>query len=63
MGYTGMILGYNPAGNSFVLTDLVPDSFFKKVMVPSAGRSFGRICLKAIRETLFSSLWSVFRGG
>ena len=63
MRYMGMILGYNPAGNSFVLTDLVPNSFFKKVMVPSAGRSFGIICLKAIRETLFSSLWGVIRGG
>ena len=58
-----MILGYNPAGNSFVLTDLVPNSFFKEVMVPSAGRSFGRIWLKAIRETFFSSLSSVIRGG
>ena len=48
-----MILGYNPAGHSFVLTDLVPNRFFKKVVMPSAGKSFGRICLKAIRETLF----------
>ena len=63
MGYMGMILGYNPAGHSFVLTDLVPNRSFKKVVMPSAGKSFGRICLKAIGETLFSSLGSVIRGG
>ena len=63
MGYMGMILGYNPAGHSFVLTDFVPNRFFKKVAMPSAGKSFDRICLKAIGETLFSSFVSVIRGG
>ena len=29
----------------------------------TAGKMFGKISLKAIRDTFFSNMWSVIRGG
>ena len=42
-------------------------SFFKLFMtvllkIHAAGKIFGKICLKAIRATFFSNIWSVIRG-
>ena len=61
-------LADNPAGHCFILRDLFPISFFKLVMIMSlkiyaADKVFGKICLKAIRATLFSNIWSVIMGG
>ena len=43
-------------------------SFFKLVMIVllkiyTAGKMFGKICLKAIGDTFFSNICSVIRGG
>ena len=43
-------------------------SFFKLVMIMlqklyATDKTFGKICLKAIRETFSSNMWSVIRGG
>ena len=53
--FRGIIQRDNPAGHCFVLKDLFPMSFSKLVMVVllkiyAAGKNFGRICLKAIRD-------------
>ena len=63
-----IILGDNPARHCFVLRDLSPMSIFKLVMIVLlkiyvAGKIFGKICLKAIRDTFFSNMWSVVGGG
>ena len=61
-------MGDNPAGHCFVLRDLFQMSFFKLIMIVllktyTASKTFGKICLKAIRDTFFSNMWSVIRGG
>ena len=65
--FTGIIQGDNPAGHCFVLRDLFLMSFFKLVMIVLlkiyvAGKVFGKIYLKAIRNTFSSSMWSVISG-
>ena len=60
-------MGENPAGHYVILRDLFPMSFFKLVMtvllkIYAEGKIFGKICLKAIRATFFSNIWSVIRG-
>ena len=65
---SGIIQGDNPAGHCFVLRDLFPMSFFKLVKIvllkiEAAGKIFGKICLKAIRNTFFSNMWSVISRG
>ena len=64
----GIILGDNPSGHCFVLSDLFQMSFFKLFMIVllkiyTTGRIFVKICLKAIRDTFFSNMWSVIKGG
>ena len=63
--YRGIIQGDNPAGHCFVLRDLFLMSFFKLVMmvllkIYAAGKIFGKIYLKAIRNTFFliCGVWS-----
>ena len=56
--FRGIILGDNTAGHCFVLRGLFPMSFFKLVMIVSlkiyaTNKIFGKIYLKAIRDTLF----------
>ena len=63
-----IIQGDNPAGHCFVLRDLFPMTFFKLVMIVllkiyAAGKIFGKIYLKAIRNTFFSNMWCVISGG
>ena len=56
-----MILWDNSAGHCFVLTNLFPTGVFKvmtlrmKTLITS--KTFGKFCLKAIRNTLFSNMW------
>ena len=54
--------------DTFILRDLYPMSFFKLVMIVllkiyAAGKIFGKLCLKAIRNTFFSNMWSVISRG
>ena len=63
-----IILRHNPAGHCFVLRDLFPIEFSKLVMIVllkiyTTGNSFGKMCLKAIRDTIFRNLGSLIRGG
>ena len=57
----GVIHGEISAGHCFVLRDSIPMKFFKKVMIMklkmcTTGIIFGKICLKAIRDTFFQYL-------
>ena len=63
----GIILEDDPAEHCFLLRDLFPISFFKLVLVMllktyHAHKMFGKICLKVIRTTFFSNMWSVIWG-
>ena len=51
-------MGDNPAGHYFVLRDLFQMSLFKLAMILllkiyTAGKIFGKICLKAFRDNFF----------
>ena len=66
--FRAIILEDNPAGHCFVLKDLFPISFFKLVFIMllkvfAADKIFSKICLKAIRATFFSNMWSVIGAG
>ena len=66
--FRGIILRGNPAGHCFVLMDLFPMRFFKLVMIMllkicATDKMFGKICLKIIRNTFFSNMWSAISGG
>ena len=57
-------MGDNPAEHCFVLKDLFQMSFSKLFMIVllriyTARKSFDKICLKAVRDTLFSNMCSV----
>ena len=57
-------MGDNPAEHCFVLKDLFQMSFPKLFMIVllriyTARKSFDKICLKAVRDTLFSNMCSV----
>ena len=57
----GIIQGKISAGHCFVLRDSTPMKFFKKVLIMklkmcTTGTIFGKICLKAIRDTFLQYL-------
>ena len=59
-----MILEDYPTGCCFVLRDLLPTGFSKKVMILQlkihpTSKIFGKICLKAIRNTFFFNIYLV----
>ena len=58
-----MILGDNPAGHDFVLRDLVLTELFQishncVTECYTAGKTFVKTYLKAIRDTFFPSMWN-----
>ena len=66
--FRGIILGDNPVGHFFVVRNLFPMNFLELAMILllkiyAAAKIFGKICLKGIRSTFFSNMWSVIKGG
>ena len=58
-----VVEGENPAGYCFVLRNLIPINFFKKVMIVKL-KIYGKICvLRIIRDTFFPSIWSAIKRG
>ena len=60
----GLTLGDNSTGHCFVISDLLPTSFFHDCVTENAcsRKNFDKVCLKVIRDTFFSNMWSVIRG-